>query len=245
MKSYLHAITNPVSMERVADLILALGETVVMARYGEDAREVTKQSQGLLLNLGVPDDALYETAKACGRIANDRGIPLVLDPLGVALSAYRQRQTLALLSEVKPTVLRGNGAEILTLAGRQVPTRGIDSPKLADLAGPEEVIEAGRSLARDLDCLVVLTGAQDYLFSGDRHWLVSGGSPRLSRLTGMGDALDALILVRLCQAGTSPETVRLALSQMKQVSQAAAGIRSNLGFWEVCLEGLGNDVDTK
>ena len=126
-----HAITNYVTANDCANLLLACGASPIMADEPEEAPEITARAAGLVLNLGTLHRTTIPALLACGRTANARGIPVVLDPVGVGASRFRRDTALRLLREVRFTVIRGNLSEMETLARGQsgAPRRGQHRPR--------------------------------------------------------------------------------------------------------------------
>ena len=88
----IHCLTNPVTMNDVANILLAAGGSAVMAQDEQEAAEITTFCQGTLLNTGVPDEAKIRACILAGKRANQLGHPVVLDPVGVGGSSFRRRE---------------------------------------------------------------------------------------------------------------------------------------------------------
>ena len=104
----IHCLTNPVTMNDVANILLAAGGSAVMAQDEQEAAEITTFCQGTLLNTGVPDEAKIRACILAGKRANQLGHPVVLDPVGVGGSSFRRRELRKLLDHVHPAVVRCN-----------------------------------------------------------------------------------------------------------------------------------------
>ena len=102
----IHCLTNPVTMNDVANILLAAGGSAVMAQDEQEAAEITTFCQGTLLNTGVPDEAKIRACILAGKRANQLGHPVVLDPVGVGGSSFRRRELRKLLDHVHPAVVR-------------------------------------------------------------------------------------------------------------------------------------------
>ena len=115
-----HCLTNPVSMQDMANLLLAAGGSAVMALDCEEVQEITELSQATLLNLGVPDRSRLEACILAGRRANEMGHPVVLDPVGAGASRFRREGIRQLLAQVRIDLIRCNQEEaraVLEVAG--------------------------------------------------------------------------------------------------------------------------------
>src|SRR5699024_3539939 len=111
-----HVITNYVTANDCANLLLACGASPIMADDPDEAPEITAHAAGLVLNLGTLHRGTIPAMVACGKTANARGIPVVLDPVGAGASRLRTETALQLLREVRLTVIRGNLSEMEALA---------------------------------------------------------------------------------------------------------------------------------
>ncbi|WP_373102229.1 hydroxyethylthiazole kinase [Blautia obeum] len=104
----IHCLTNPVTMNDVANILLAAGGSAVMAQDEQEAAEITTFCQGTLLNTGVPDEGKIRACILAGKRANQLGHPVILDPVGVGGSSFRQRELKKLLEQVHPSIVRCN-----------------------------------------------------------------------------------------------------------------------------------------
>ena len=133
-KPLVHQITNYVVMNETANATLALGALPVMAHAREEVEEMAAIAAALVLNIGTLSPPWVEAMLAAGRAANSAGVPVVLDPVGAGATTYRTETARRLLEEVDVAVVRGNAAEIATLAGREAEIRGVESIGASDSA---------------------------------------------------------------------------------------------------------------
>ena len=176
-----HHITNQVVMNDTANATLCLGGLPVMAHAVEEVAEMVGQAGVLLLNIGTLTAEQVDSMYLAGRRANERGIPIVLDPVGAGATRLRTRTALALLDELQIAVLRGNLGEIAALAGQEGMVRGVESVA----AGADPQALAGE-LARRWRTVVAITGARDVVSDGGRTLGVDNGHPWLATVTGTG-----------------------------------------------------------
>lgn len=191
MRPRVHCITNYVSARDCANLLLAVGAQPVMADDPAESAEITAASDALVLNLGTLSTSKLEAMLLSGRKANEKGIPVVFDPVGVTASSLRRDAARRLLSHVKMSMIHGNISEIRILAGEEAPPSGVDAPE--DI--PDEIAAcslAGR-LAGQTGAAVLLSGRTDIVSDGARCVLISNGHPMMSRITGTGCQLSALM----------------------------------------------------
>src|SRR5438874_4184891 len=122
-----HQITNYVVMNETANATLALGALPVMAHAREEVEEMVGLASALVLNIGTLSPHWVEAMLLAGRAATERGIPVVLDPVGSGATRYRTDTARRILEEVQVTVLRGNQGEIATLVGVDAEVRGVEA----------------------------------------------------------------------------------------------------------------------
>ena len=184
-----HSITNLVVMNFNANALLAVGASPVMAHAHEEVREMVGIADALVLNIGTLEPDWIRAMQMALRSALTRAIPVVLDPVGAGATPYRDQALVELLETGAPSVLRGNASEILSMGGLAGGTRGVDSSAVSDAA-----VFAARGLARELGCVVCVSGADDHIVdAGGRHVTLSNGHPWMTRVTGVGCSASALI----------------------------------------------------
>lgn len=190
----IHCITNFVTAQTCANLLLACGASPVMADALEEAAEITSVSRGLYLNLGTLHRNSVSAMLAAGARAGELGIPVLLDPVGAGASRFRREAARKLLDAVPITVIRGNASEIKTLVMGSSGARGVDVDS-TDQVTPENLETAAalaQLLARKTGAVVALTGAVDVVTDGDRVVFIRNGHPMMCRVTGTGCQLSAL-----------------------------------------------------
>ena len=212
----LHCISNIVSANDCANLALAIGASPVMAQAADEMAEITAISSATVLNTGTPDRERFEVCRLCGSEAGQLGQPLVLDPVGVGASSWRLAEIRKLLGETHPTVIRVNLGEAEALCSLHSLELGVDSTIPADT---DRTMRAATELARRYGTTVLLTGAEDFIHDGERSFRVSGGSERMTRVTGTGCMLSVL-----CAAFAAVEPDALQAAALASV------------FWKLCAE---------
>jgi hydroxyethylthiazole kinase len=186
-KPLVHQITNYVVMNETANATLALGALPVMAHAREEVEEMVSIAGALVLNIGTLSEPWVDAMLAAGRAANERGIPVVLDPVGAGATAYRTETTRRMLAELDVAVLRGNAGEVATLVGLDAEVRGVEA--VGDMGDPAEV---ARAAARLLGVVASVTGPVDHVSDGDRVVAVANGHPLLASITGTGCMSSAI-----------------------------------------------------
>src|SRR5690625_462653 len=180
-------LTNYVSMDLTANLLNAAGASPALVHDVSEAGEFAGLADAVVANIGTPSPPWADGMLAATAVARQRGICWVLDPVAVGATSYRQQLSAQLL-ENRPTVIRGNAGEVLTLAGVAGGSRGVDSA-----AGIEDIGEQAAELAERLGCVVAVTGASDLVTDGNRRILIDGGDARAPMITALGCAASALV----------------------------------------------------
>lgn len=188
----IHTITNNVTVNDCANIILAAGGAPTMAQDEREVEEITAISQALVLNLGALK--AQEAMLLAGKKANALGHPVVMDPVAAGASFLRGETSRRLLHEVQMAVIRGNASEIRALAVGSETTQGVEVNALDKVT--EENLDAAaelvRAFSRRTGAVVALTGAIDLVSDGTRTAVLRGGSEMMSRITGAGCMLTAL-----------------------------------------------------
>ncbi|MCX7048907.1 MAG: hydroxyethylthiazole kinase [Candidatus Sumerlaeota bacterium] len=185
-----HNITNYVAMNWIANGLLALGASPVMAHAESEMRDMAGIASALVVNIGTLSEPWIASMKTAMRAARERGIPIVLDPVGAGASVLRTNTARELAFEFSPAILRGNASEIAAVAGEAGRTKGVDSTRDSAEAG---AIELARDLARRTKAVVCVSGAVDVITDGERVYLVRNGDPMMTKVTAMGCLCSAVV----------------------------------------------------
>ena len=222
-----HSITNLVAINFNANALLAAGASPVMAHAQEEVVDMVGIAQALVLNIGTLDPYWLESMRMALVAASARGIPVVLDPVGAGATPYRNQSIEQLLLSALPTVIRGNGSEIMSVAGVSVQTRGVDSSASANNA-----LNAAKSLVRRTQGVVCVSGQIDHVLDAQGRWVrLSNGHEWMTRITGVGCSASALIGA-LC--AVQPDAWRATVAAM-----ALLGVAGELAAEKVMLRGAG------
>jgi hydroxyethylthiazole kinase len=177
-KPLIHQITNYVVMNETANATLALGALPVMAHAPQEVEEMAVVAGALVLNIGTLSEDWIEAMILAGKATK---APIVLDPVGAGATRYRTETAGRLLTELEIAVVRGNAAEIATLAGREAEIRGVESIGASD--SPEEL---AREAASRLGVVAAVTGPIDHVSDGERVIAVGNGHELLATVSGTG-----------------------------------------------------------
>lgn len=196
-----HNITNYVVMNNTANALLAAGASPVMAHALEEVGDMAGIAGALVVNIGTLSPHWVDAMEAAMRRAAERGIPIVLDPVGAGATPYRTQALRRLLEAAAPTHIRGNGSEVMALLDGQTATKGVDSTQESGSA-----VGAARALAGELGCAVVVSGAVDYIVpppggsnrdaqaqADGAALTVANGHALMTRVTGLGCTASALV----------------------------------------------------
>lgn len=184
----IHQITNYVVMNDTANVTLHIGASPVMAHAIGEVREMVRYAGALVLNIGTLEPAWIEAMVAAGEEANARGVPVILDPVGVGATALRTDAVEAILAAVRVDVVRGNAAELSAIAGLAAEIRGVDSVSAAD--APDA---AARIVARRTGGAAVVSGSIDHVADATRVGEIANGHPLMGAITGSGCMATALV----------------------------------------------------
>lgn len=190
----IHSITNYVTVNDCANIVLACGASPIMADDIGEAAEITAICGGLNINIGTLNQRTIPAMFASGKRANELGHPAVFDPVGAGASALRTETALKLLKEVKFTVIRGNISEIKALASGSGTTKGVDAD-VADKITEEnlsDTVAFAKSFARQTGAIIAITGAIDIVADSETAYCIRNGHPMMSAITGTGCQLSAM-----------------------------------------------------
>jgi hydroxyethylthiazole kinase len=229
-KPLVHQITNYVVMNETANATLALGALPVMAHAREEVEEMTALAGALVLNIGTLSPHWVEAMIAAGRVANERGVPVVLDPVGAGATTYRTETARRILDEVDVTVLRGNAGEVATLVGVDAEVRGVES-----IAAAVDPAELARTAASRLGLVASVTGAVDHVSDGNAVAAVSNGHPLLASVSGTGCMSSAVTGCFLAVAATPFDGAVEALVAFGVAGEDAARVAAGPGSFHVAL----------
>ena len=221
-----HHITNYVTVNLVANVTLSTGALPVMAHAREEVEEMSALASALVLNVGTLDLRQIEAMLLAGGKANERGIPVILDPVGAGATSLRTKTAERLLSELEISAVCGNAGEVATLAGLSAEVRGVES-----LSGDAK--EAAEKAAGSLGVTVAATGETDYVSDGVHTLAVENGHALMGRVVGLGCASTAVVGC-FAAAGLrgDPETVAGALAYFGRAGEIAAEKADGPGTFE-------------
>jgi len=190
----IHNITNYVTVNDCANILLACGGSPIMADDVDEVEEITALCAGLNLNIGTLNARTIPAMLAAGRKANALHHPVVLDPVGAGASQLRTQTALTLLKEIRFAVIRGNISEIKTLALGSGSTQGVDadvSDRVTE-QNLDKAVQFAKAFAAKTGAVIAVTGAIDIVADDKKAFVIRNGHADMSRITGTGCQLSAL-----------------------------------------------------
>ena len=231
-----HNITNYVTVNDVANVILACGGSPIMSDEPEDVADITSICSALNINIGTLHRSSIDAMLLAGKRANELGHPVLLDPVGAGASSLRTTTAVNLMKNLKLTVIRGNVSEIKVLARGSGTTRGVDADVEDKIINEtlEDSIRFVKNFAKESGSIVAVTGAIDLVSDGETCYVIRNCRPEMGQITGTGCQLSGIM------------TAFLAANPDNQLEAAAAavcmmGLAGEIG-WSRMAEGDGNST---
>lgn len=221
-----HNITNYVTVNDVANVLLACGGSPIMSDEPADVADITAICGGLNINIGTLNSRSIEGMFAAGAKANELGHIVLLDPVGAGASALRTNTAREIMKKIKLDVIRGNISEIKTLALGSGTTKGVDAD-VADAVTEENLenmVAFAKEFAESAGCVVAITGAIDLVADSERCFVIRNGRPEMGKITGTGCQLSGMM------------TAFVVANPDKKLEAAAAA---------VCTMGLAGEIGYK
>ncbi len=218
-----HNITNYVTVNDVANVLLAAGGSPIMSDDADDVEDITSICGGLNINIGTLNKNTIPSMFLAGKKANALGHIVLLDPVGAGASRLRTDTANRLMQEVRFDAVRGNISEIKTLCTGSGTTKGVDADAVDAVteANLDDGVQLVKAFARQTGCIIAVTGAIDLVSDGARCWCIRNGRAEMSRITGTGCQLSALM------------TAFLVANPDRKLDAAAAA---------VCMMGLAGEI---
>lgn len=239
-----HCLTNQVTMNFVANVLLAAGASPAMTDHPEEAGDLAAVADGVLINLGTPSATSLEAMRRACLAASQADRPWVLDPVGAAALPLRREVSLELMGK-HPAMVRGNASEILSLVDVDARGHGVDTQH--DSSDAADV--ASRLLDRTSG--VAISGRVDHLVGhraeDTKPILVSlaGGSAWQPRVTGTGCVLGALIAAYLAVADSTLDAMIAAHAHAAAAAERAEQESKGPGSFAVAWLDALHDIETR
>ena len=221
-----HNITNYVTVNDCANILLACGGSPIMSDDADDVEDITSICGGLNINIGTLNKNTIPSMFLAGRRANALGHPVLLDPVGAGASRLRTETAAKLLDEVRFAVIRGNVSEIKALAQGASGTKGVDANEADRVSADnlDSVVAFARAFSRKTGAVIAMTGATDVIVDASRACIIRNGHPMMSRITGSGCMLSAMTTAFVAANPEQPfEAVCTAVIAMGLCGEIAYG----------------------
>lgn len=214
----IHHLTNQVVMNFTANGLLAFGGVPVMAKAVEEAVDMATIADGILINIGTLSQADLQAMILAGKTANDRGIPVVLDPVGVAATKFREKAVKQILKEVKPSVIKGNAGELAYLVNIPWNTKGVES------IGEGNIAEIASKVTKTYHTAAVITGKTDVICTENSLVENNTGHTYLTKITGAGCLLGSVLTACLTTNHSIEEQLLTGVQFYGLAAEHAAGL---------------------
>ena len=231
-----HNITNYVTVNDVANALLACGGSPIMSDEPEDVRDITSICGGLNINIGTLNQRSIESMFIAGAKANELGHIVLLDPVGAGASKLRTNTAIKLMDKIKINVIRGNVSEIKTLALGSGTTKGVDAD-VADTVTEdnlEDMIAFAKNFSQETNAIIAITGAIDLVADSEKCYVIRNGRPEMSRITGTGCQLSG---IATAYAVANPDDKTKAIA----AAVCVMGLAGEIGFTNL-KSGEGNST---
>lgn len=201
-----HNITNYVTVNDVANVILACGASPIMSDDIEEVEEITAICNSLNINIGTLNYRTISSMIAAGKKANELNHPIVLDPVGIGASALRTSTAFKLLENIKFSVIRGNCSEIKNVYGNTSAIKGVDvniNDKITE-ENYKDFAALAKSLSEKTGAVIAISGAIDIIADSKKAYAIHNGNALMSKITGTGCMLSGLIGAYI---GANPDNI--------------------------------------
>jgi hydroxyethylthiazole kinase len=212
----IHHLTNTPTMNFVANGTLAFGASPVMAKSIDEAAQMAQNANAVVLNIGTITAEEIPAMIAAGKTGIEKGIPVLLDPVGNAATSFRADAVKRILEEVKPTVIKGNSGEINFLAGMEGEVKGVDAVEGGNME------EAAKVVAEKYDTAVVVSGKTDVIHVNGEVFTNETGHPYLTKVTGGGCLLGSVIAACLTTDAETSSQLQTAVEFYGRAADYAA-----------------------
>ncbi|OOF66134.1 hydroxyethylthiazole kinase [Rodentibacter sp. Ppn85] len=228
----IHNITNIVAANFSANGLLALGASPMMSDSEGEMVEMPNLSQALVINIGTLIGKEQKSMLLAGKTANAKGIPVVLDPVGVGATSYRRETVRQLLSEIKFALIRGNAGELAAIAGEAWQAKGVDAGQ-----GNVDLKAVAQRVAKQYDCVVLISGEVDVISDGPQTATVHNGTPLFPKVTASGCLLSAVCgaFLAVDSGDHFAATIEACVAYTVAGELAAKGLTTQVGQFQIRL----------
>lgn len=229
----LHFLTNYVTVNDVANAVLAIGASPIMSDEILEVPDLAAMSDGVCLNIGTLTSRTISSMKLAGKTAKNLNKPVIFDPIGAGASALRTDVARAIVREINPTVIRGNISEIKAIFADVGTTRGVDAAAGDTVTEQNlpEMVQFAKEIASKSNAVIAITGAIDLVSDSKKCYVIRNGCAEMSRITGTGCQLSG-VCTAFAAANRDDLTaaVACAVTTMGVAGELSAGASGNVGM---------------
>lgn len=243
-KPLIHYITNPISINDCANMILAVGAKPIMAEHPLEVSEITAVSKSLGVNLGNITDTRMKSMLISGKTAYENKISQVIDLVGVGCSKLRLDYARKFIAECHPNVIKGNMSEIKAIYGIKSSAQGIDvgAGDIVTEQNFRKNIEIIKTLSMGTGAVVAATGVVDIISNGTYTYVIKNGCEMLSMMTGTGCMLTGIIASYI-SSGSILEGTVLAVALMGICGELSQNVKGTGSFRNELIDNMFNISD--
>lgn len=227
---FVYGLTNYVAATLSANVLLAVGAAPAIGAAPGWPQAFARSAGAVWINTAALMSSGPETLIEAAKAAHDAGTPWVLDPVAVGAGAAPYDGIVRQLLEFRPTVIRGNASELITLAGGDAGGKGVETTARSDAA----IAHVGQ-LARRTGAVVAVSGPVDYITDGTDIFAIPGGDVRLTQVTGAGCSLGALVAAMLAAVASPIEATCVAHALYAVAAERAGAATRGTGSFGVAL----------
>ena len=188
----IYCITNFVTASDMAQVLTSIGARPLMANSPKESYDIAKVSDCLLINIGTLDDVQKDGMINAYKSALENNVPIIIDPVGIHATKYRKDFIEKLLNLGNPTLIKGNLSEIKALLNIESRFKGIDCLEQENSFN-NDIIKKINTFSKDRNIIIVVSGKIDLVIFKDKTYYIKNGSPLMSKVTGTGCFLGAIL----------------------------------------------------
>lgn len=230
-------ITNDVTVNDCANILLSLGASPIVSASAKDASTLAERADAVCINMGTLSPLWEKAALAAAKKAHSLDIPVVFDPCGAAASDFRLRKAKKLIKKIKPQIIKGNHSEIAALFCGILSAKGVDAG-----SAPENAREYAGGLASISGAAVFSTGKTDIIAYNGEIKEIDGGSALSGILSGAGCMLSciAAAFASFLPPGTACAYASLIMKNASSFAEKNCGGGFPLLFRQILIDNIAN-----
>lgn len=206
----IHCISNSISANDLAQGILCYNGYPIFSSSTEESPDITSKCNSLLINLDDLNSGKIDAIEKSIRVARRKGIPVVLDIMGVDLSFFRKEIALRFINRYNINVVKGKLEEfkVLIQSDDKLKNKDFTCSKVKENI---EVRVSLRSFSKRFNTIVVVQCEEYYLTDGFSEFYLEGERERFKNIFGIESILCGLISVGVASASNNEQIFRAVL----------------------------------